>query len=270
MIGEILFCDIAIVALSSTFTSTSLYGYGSLAEESLSYELEDLVAEESLDTPTAPDSKDAAVEIPAVQANCPQDSIADVGDVGVCFPVELWKQVKAKLVYFWREKLAFHTVLLGWILYCFTNLLEYPISFSESEEDSDDIGGGSYKTFCNHKLVNLLWLSALDNVVYAVGSILYTLLMLKLHPRAFFLHVMPSIGLLLLLFTACLFFIDKLGQISSFIITSVALVVPYYLEQYIFYFWSAEVDEEKYGFVYSVYNVDRFKRCNSCKKQIQK
>jgi hypothetical protein len=160
----------------------------------------------------------------------------------------------------WESKMALHTIVMSLALYTFNELFEYPITFAEANGASSGSGsdstGGSTGNYCDGTLQSMTQEAMLDNTSYTGGAIIYLLFLVRMPSIIFFRLTFPLVALVtIILSLPLLFFFDDLSSNSAYIITSIVLVIPYYLERYLLYFWSAIVDEKHYGFFYGTYSL---------------
>jgi len=55
-----------------------------------------------------------------------------------------------------------------------------------SDSDADSLSSPTLSNFCHNKLSNLVLLAVLDNIVYAVGSVVYSFFFVKMAPGTWF------------------------------------------------------------------------------------
>lgn len=156
----------------------------------------------------------------------------------------------------WTSKLALHVILMSLTLYAFNELFEYPITFAESTSSSSgsDSDSGSVGNYCHSTLQNMTEEAAIDNSFYTGGALLYLIFLVKMPSLFFFNVAFPGVvAITIFMSLPLLIFGDVLAKTPAYIITGIVLVIPYYLERYLLYFWSSIVDEKHYGFFYGIY-----------------
>jgi hypothetical protein len=149
---------------------------------------------------------------------------------------------------------VFHPILLGWLLFAFTSLLEYPVSFAEAEDDTFCVaqsGGCTPEDLCGGQITNLLLLAVYNNIFYAVAALVYSFLLVKCPPYTFFHKVLISlflircadsaneqvfiaIGVAMIALVGVLYWAPDMGSNVAFILVSAASIIPYYQEQYLY------------------------------------
>eukprot|EP01100_Stratorugosa_tubuloviscum_P007496 TRINITY_DN3115_c3_g1_i1.p1 TRINITY_DN3115_c3_g1~~TRINITY_DN3115_c3_g1_i1.p1 ORF type:complete len:539 (+),score=213.83 TRINITY_DN3115_c3_g1_i1:61-1677(+) len=170
------------------------------------------------------------------------------------YKTTLWLWYKSCI--FFMHELALHAVILSWVLYFFTNMVEYPLTFilSNSSENKDN---GSIENFCNDQITNLIEESMIDNVAYAVGSILFLIFLVRCPTSYFFFFVFPYVAVATAVLT-CLLWILATANVPDtliYVLKSVVLVTPYFMEKYNFYFWTSVIDESHFGYYYGIYGL---------------
>eukprot|EP01102_Stenamoeba_stenopodia_P003905 TRINITY_DN14029_c0_g1_i1.p1 TRINITY_DN14029_c0_g1~~TRINITY_DN14029_c0_g1_i1.p1 ORF type:complete len:332 (-),score=43.68 TRINITY_DN14029_c0_g1_i1:65-1060(-) len=236
--GHILFSDLFVLLLSFTYSRENIYHDNLFADETLGQELTEFSSNQMK---TEELLRDAATR--------PEGLISRIGG-------SLWSVLSfigVRLVQIWNTKIALHALCQSLLLYAFTEIAEYPLSFSLSEEDDDvdSLASPVMGNFCNNKLSNLVLLAVLDNVVYAVGSVIYSFFFVKMSPNSWFGLSFPVIGSGVLGVVVSLWYVRGVNKLVAYVLTSCLIVVPYYCEKYNFYFASAVVDEKYFGFLYS-------------------
>jgi len=227
-----LICYIGSTLISITFTRQNFYSKGE----------DHLIFEES---ETLLDGEDeASIQMPAYGRNESK------------FYVFIRERIDGFRLFI-TNRLPLHVIIMGLFLYAFNELFEYPITFAEANGNSSgsgsDSGSGSANNFCNGSLKNLCEESALDNAAYIGGAVVYFLFFVKMPSRIFFSLSFPLVCLAtIVLALPLLFFFQDLSSTVAYIITSIDLVIPYYLERYLLYFWTSLVDEKHYGFYYGM------------------
>ncbi|KAL6056839.1 hypothetical protein QOT17_015866 [Balamuthia mandrillaris] len=165
---------------------------------------------------------------------------------------------KERLVAFFTSGLALHVILISWLLYTFSETVEYPVTFAISQSDveckaGDTTDACTADNFCHGTIRNLLEATALEELTYVGGAVLYFLFLLKCPPGLYFVSVLPALSVVLIGVVASLWLVDYFPPHLPFVLTSIALVLPTFLEKYIFYFWTAKVESEYFGFFYGTY-----------------
>jgi hypothetical protein len=160
--------------------------------------------------------------------------------------------VKDSFTGFWRNKVAFHAFWHCILLTMFTNIVQYPLSLKEVGivPPSND---KTIENYCGGVIINLLFLGALTNACYLVGSISYRLFIVKTRPVVFYKYWYPICSVVLLGITTCLWF--DFNQILTYIFISVSLIVPYYLTYYDYYLFTDRSAKQWYGFVLGLYGL---------------
>eukprot|EP01102_Stenamoeba_stenopodia_P022537 TRINITY_DN9435_c0_g1_i1.p1 TRINITY_DN9435_c0_g1~~TRINITY_DN9435_c0_g1_i1.p1 ORF type:complete len:487 (-),score=82.77 TRINITY_DN9435_c0_g1_i1:40-1500(-) len=231
MLLSCLVCYLASTLISITFTRQSFYSKGE----------DHLIFEES---ETLLDKEESTIQTPTYKN---QSTL-------VVFIHERLDGLRV----FITNKLPLHVIIMGLFLYAFNELFEYPITFAEangntSSGSGSDSGSGSANNFCNGSLRNLCEESALDNAAYIGGAVAYFLFFVRMPSRIFFSLAFPLVCVgTIVLALPLLFFFPDLSSTVAYIITSIDLVIPYYLERYLLYFWTSLVDEKHYGFYYGM------------------
>jgi len=125
--------------------------------------------------------------------------------------------------------------------------VEYPLTLRESKL----IAHQGSNLFCDGLLFDLMNQGFFLNVTFFVASSLYGIFLVPCPPILFFRYVYPGLGTILFGVTLVMWF--TLPPIPTFIIVSVAQVLPYYLSMYDFYVITSSTEDKYYGFVNSLY-----------------
>lgn len=160
--------------------------------------------------------------------------------------------IKDSFVAFWQNKVAFHAFWHCILLTMFTTIVQYPLSLKEVGivPPSND---KTIENYCGGIIINLLFLGALTNGCYLVGSISYRLFIVKTKPVTFYKYWYPICSIVLLGITTCLWF--DFNQVLTYIFISVSLIVPYYLTYYDYYLFTDRSAKQWYGFVLGLYGL---------------
>jgi len=167
-------------------------------------------------------------------------------------------------------KIAIHVIIMGFMLYTFTEVVEYPVTFAEANNISQTSDGVCYNghppanatispntgyNFCGGTLTNLIAVSMLDNAGYTIGVVIYFAFLLKMKPSTFYSLAFPWVSGFLFVLVISLWFVGYMSGYVVLVLIAVGNVVPYYLEQYNFYFWTAIIDAKHFGFFYAIYDL---------------
>lgn len=175
------------------------------------------------------------------------DNIVKPSKIKQCFN---W--LRTSIIEFWQNKIAFHAFWHCIILTTFTTVVQYPLSLKEVSivVQSND---KTINNYCGGIIINLLFLGALTNGCYLIGSISYRLFIIKTVPLIFYKYWYPICSIFLLGITTCLWF--NFNQILTYIFISFSLIIPYYLTYYDYYLFTDRSAKQWYGFVLGLYGL---------------
>eukprot|EP01087_Luapelamoeba_hula_P011602 TRINITY_DN3166_c0_g1_i4.p1 TRINITY_DN3166_c0_g1~~TRINITY_DN3166_c0_g1_i4.p1 ORF type:complete len:428 (-),score=35.54 TRINITY_DN3166_c0_g1_i4:69-1352(-) len=167
--------------------------------------------------------------------------------------------VVEKFVALWYGRLAVHAILQAWLLYVFTEVVEYPMSFAEASDGSADCSKHhcTPENYCSGTLTNLVLLAILGDVTYSIGALMYFVFLLRCPPNWFYRVVVPLCTLFMAAMMVSFWWVNLTPHIVAFIMLTVAVVGPTYLERYNFYYWMAVIDEKHFGFFYGIYSIGK-------------
>eukprot|EP01116_Phalansterium_solitarium_P006418 TRINITY_DN18715_c0_g1_i1.p1 TRINITY_DN18715_c0_g1~~TRINITY_DN18715_c0_g1_i1.p1 ORF type:complete len:525 (+),score=191.93 TRINITY_DN18715_c0_g1_i1:190-1764(+) len=159
--------------------------------------------------------------------------------------------IRVRARYFWRSKLVMHPLNMCLVVTIFYNLVEYPLTLNESvimstSNSSDEVCSGVLRSLMNQ--------GGVLNITFMAGSFGYLLFLVRLRPYVYFLWIYPLLSVLVCACMAVLW-LPSLPDLATYVIVSVAQVLPYYMSMYLFFVFTASADPEFYGFVYSTYGL---------------
>eukprot|EP00005_Dracoamoeba_jomungandri_P003146 CAMPEP_0174256528 /NCGR_PEP_ID=MMETSP0439-20130205/5750_1 /TAXON_ID=0 /ORGANISM="Stereomyxa ramosa, Strain Chinc5" /LENGTH=544 /DNA_ID=CAMNT_0015339169 /DNA_START=1 /DNA_END=1635 /DNA_ORIENTATION=- len=171
-----------------------------------------------------------------------------------------WEFVKEKVLALWTTRLAIHAIFLAWLLYVFTEIIEYPVTFASAKGtdyvDCDDHPDEcSTSNYCGKTLTNLVEVSMYDDIAYTLGAVAYFFFLLRFPAKWFYLVILPLVSIAMCGMIVIFWFMDTFPHTLAFICLSLALVVPTYMERFNFYFWMAVVESQHFGFFYGLYGI---------------
>jgi len=165
-------------------------------------------------------------------------------------------------------RMVLHVIIMGFFLYSFTEVVEYPVTFAEAASTGTPPGpcydgdppigyhpNNTLNNFCGGSLTNLIFASTLDNIGYTIGVVVYFLVLIRMKPSTFYSFAFPYTSLFLWGLVAALWFVGFMPPRAVYLLIAIGNVVPYYLEQYNFYFWTANIEAKHFGFFYAIYDL---------------
>jgi len=135
------------------------------------------------------------------------------------------------------------------ILYIFYTIVSYPLTLSISDELS--INAPENNSVCGGLIANLLTQGFVLNVTYLITTLMYTAFIVQCPPLRFYRWVVHIMAIILGVSVGILWM--SMSQWPSFIMVSLAQVIPYYMYSYDFYCFTSSVDEIYYGFIFGIY-----------------
>jgi len=154
-----------------------------------------------------------------------------------------------RLKYLYYNKIAWHTLMHYNILYIFYTIVSYPLTLSISDELS--INTPENNSVCGGLIANLLTQGFVLNVTYLITTLMYTAFIVQCPPLRFYRWVVHIMAIILGVSVGILWM--SMSQWPSFIMVSLAQVIPYYMYSYDFYCFTSSVDEIYYGFIFGIY-----------------
>jgi len=152
-----------------------------------------------------------------------------------------------RFLYVYKNKVAMYTLIHCFVVFLFYNLVEYPLTLRESKL----IAHQGSNLYCDGLLFDLMNQGFFLNITFFLFSSLYGIFLVPCRPIIFFRYVYSGLGIILFGVTLVLWF--TLPPVPTFIIVSVAQVMPYYLSMYDFYVITSSTEDKYYGFVNSLY-----------------
>jgi len=241
-------CDLIVILISLTITGSSLHQINSDVP---------LIGEEDLSEPYSVSRswRERATSVKMWVNDTFWDGYTYLKDVFIAL--------------FTHSSVGFHGMMLALIVYTFTEVVEYPLTFAEAQSGDDGRSCSEsnpnspryYPTpcttdnLCHGELTARVISSFTQNLSYVIGAFLYMLFLVRCPPKLFYTLVSPVlsviIGILIFLFVAPI----TIPQTIGLILLSIILVVPDYIEKYNFFFWTSVVDSKNFGFFYGFYGV---------------
>jgi len=177
-----------------------------------------------------------------------QDKVAEPKSL-----LELLKEgfnyVWIRLKYLYFNRVAFHTLMHYNIILVFYTIVSYPLTLSISDELS--INTPEHDAVCDGLIANLLTQGFVLNVTYIITTFMYTAFLVKCPPLRFYRWVFHIMAVVLGVSVGILWM--PMSQWPTFIMVSLAQVIPYYLFSFDFYVFTSSIDEIYYGFIYGIY-----------------
>ena len=182
----------------------------------------------------------------------------------------LWERLKYTFTTASVTNVMFHSLFINLLYY----VMSYPVTIfvnTESTADSsaslslstsDSVsescsGADAHATLaqaCAGSVNNLVQQSVSLNIFSLVGSVLYTLVLVRCPPRIYYPFVQPVMSVISAAALLCVMFLRHLmNRLLLTSLVSVATLLPYFMNMYSDFVFNTAIRSEYYGFVSGIY-----------------
>lgn len=182
----------------------------------------------------------------------------------------LWERIKYTFTTPSVTNVMFHSLFINLLYY----VMSYPVtifvntettadssasfSFSMSDSFSSSCSGTDKSTTlaqaCSGSVDNLVQQSVSLNIFSLVGSVLYTLVLVRCPPRIYYPFVQPVMSIISAAALLCVMFVrHRMSRLLLTSLVSVATLLPYFMNMYSDFVFNTAIRSQYYGFVSGIY-----------------